>query len=402
MSEPEQLRVGASPWSFAIPAERRVEIRRAAVAPPVASTAEMTRAALEKPFGFEPLRRALTPDDRVAVVLDPNVPQVGAVLGEVLAHLHSAGIALDAVTVLTPPGSSQRWVDQLADEYADVRTEVHDPADVTRRAYFASTRAGRRLYLNRTVVESDFTVIVSGRAFDPLLGYAGAETALFPALSDEESRKSVAGEFHTSAPRGEPWPVRQESLEATALFGLPFLVQVIEGEGDAVQEIVAGLPESNEEGIRRQDARWRGTVSAEADTAIAAVGGNGERVTFLDLAKAAACAARVVRTGGRIAVLTAAAPELGEGAALLRSMDGPTGARKLLARLKPTDWAASFLWAFSAKKHSMFLASAYPDEVAEGLFATPVRAASEVQRLIDGSESVLLIPDAHKTMLTVE
>ena len=81
-------------------------------------------------------------------------------------------------------------------------------------------------------------------------------------------------------------------------------------------------------------------------------------------------------------------------------MDGPTGAKRLLAQQKPDDWAACLLWAFAAKNHSLFLASGYPDEVAEELFTTPIRTASEVQRLIDGGEKVLLIPDANRTMVT--
>jgi len=37
--------------------------------------------------------------------------------------------------------------------------------------------------------------------------------------------------------------------------------------------------------------------------------------------------------------------------------------------------------------------------VSEELFATPIASASEVQRLIDAAELVLVIPDAHKTMV---
>ena len=110
---------------------------------------------------------------------------------------------------------------------------------------------------------------------------------------------------------------------------------------------------------------------------IAAISGDPERVTFLDLAKAAACAARVVSKGGRIAVLTDAAPALGDGAELLaRPLDGPTRRGKVLAKEKPDDWAARYLWAFAAKHASLFLASGYPDDVAEELFATPIRTAS--------------------------
>ncbi len=401
MSDSHTLIVGNTPWPVTVPPERLLSVRRDAVATPTASAAELTRAALEQPFGFEPLRRALTPDDRVTIVLDPTVPRVAEVLGEVLAHLGSAGVAPQAVTVLTPSDAFRGWIDELADEYSQVLTETHDPADRNKLAYLASTQAGRRIYLNRTLVDADFAIVLTGRNYDPLTGYGGAEAAVFPALADEEARTGFAGQFSAAAVGGELWPARAESLEVLRLLGLPFLVQVIEAGGDDVQDVIVGLPDSSAEGVRRQDARWRSEVDEEADTVIAAVSGDAGRITFLDLAKAAATAARVVRKGGRIAVLTTAAPELGEGAMFLRSLDGPSGARKLLARMKPADWPAAWLWAFAARNHSLYLASAYPDEVAEELFTTPIRTQTEVQRLIDVGGKVLLIPDAHKAMIEV-
>src|SRR5262245_49418933 len=132
MAEPLEVFVGSSPWALNVPDGRRVELRRAAVSPPSASPAELTREALEHPVGFEALRRALTPDDHVAVVLDPTLPAVPAILGEVLTHLRSAGVQPEAVTILTPPGSSQSWVEELPAEVAGVKHEVHDPADKTK------------------------------------------------------------------------------------------------------------------------------------------------------------------------------------------------------------------------------------------------------------------------------
>ncbi|MBY0514801.1 MAG: lactate racemase domain-containing protein, partial [Gemmataceae bacterium] len=285
-----ELQVGRSTWTVAVPPEKAVELRRADIpSVPTASPRELVRAALEHPVGFEPLRRALTPDDRVTIVVEDELPQVGELLAGVLDHLRTAGIGPAAVTVLTPPGSPQAWIDDLPDEYADVTAESHDPADPKKLAYLASTKAGRRVYLNRTLVEGDFAVVLTGRGYDPLLGYSGAEAAVFPGLADADVRAAVAGTFSKAAPGADPWPVRAEAGEVAWLLGTPFLVQVIPGADDTVQGVVAGLLDSGPEGVRRHDARWRSAVDAPADTVIAAVGGDPARVTFLDLARAAAC-----------------------------------------------------------------------------------------------------------------
>lgn len=400
MPETLPLVVGSEPWPLTVPADRAVHARRADFAPPTASAGELVREALEKPFKFEPLRRALTPDDHVAVVIDPRLPHLPEMLAEVLTHIGSAGVPLAAVTVVSPPGAAQAWIDELPEEFEDITAETHDPADEQKLMYVATTNAGRRVYLNRRVGEADAVVVLTGRRYDPHTGYAGAETALFPALSNAETLAAFAGQFSSAAPDGNR---ETEAAEVAWLLGAPFFVQVIEGEGGSVQEVVAGLFESGAAGIRRQDARWRGTIPAEVDTVIAAVSGAPDSITFADLAQAAATAARAVKKGGRIALLTTAAPDLGPGAELLRTMEGPTGAKKVLASEKPSDWAAASFWVYAAKSASLFLASGYPDDVAEELFCTPIRTRSEAQRLIDtGSGTVLLIPDAHRAMITVE
>ena len=397
MAEPTELVVGSGPWRLAVPADRTLALQRAEFAAPGASPQQLVHDALEKTFDGGGLRRALTPDDRVTIVIDPRLPHLAAMLAEVLRHLGTAGIGPAAVTVVSPPNAPQTWIDELPDEFADVTAETHDPADVKKLAYLATTQTERRVYLNRSLVDADFAVLLTGRRFDPQSGYAGAEAAVFPLLSNTEAQAALAGEFTVR----DPVYAQGEANEAAWLLGTLFLVQVIEGEGDTVQEVVAGLLDTAAEGVRRQDARWRATVEAEANTVIAAVSGDPAGVSFLDLAKAAVTAARVVKKGGRIGLLTTAAPALGAGAQLLRALDGPVGAKKLLARQKPDDWAAAALWVAAAKRASIFLASGYPDDVAEGLFATPIRTPSEVQRLIDTGGTVLLISDAHKTTVTV-
>lgn len=388
--------VGLGSWNLNLPAGKATVCVRSE-APSALSPREMVLAALEAPFGFEPMRRALTPDDHIALVLDANLPHAAELLAGVFDHLATAGIAPAAVTVLTPPGSREDWIDNLPDEFADVTAEIHDPTNRKKLAYLATTKGGRRIYLNRTLVEADFIVVLTGRQFDPVRGYAGAEVALYPELADEEIIAANAGPYT----KHHPWGGLEESHEVAWLLGTPFLVQVIAGGGDSIHEIVAGLLDSGDEGKKRQDARWRFEIESKADAAIATISGDPARVSFLDLAKAAAAAARTVKKGGRVALLTEAAPALGEGAELIRRLDEPNSPDAWLAREKPTDWAACRLWCKAAAHAGLFLASRYPDDLVEELFATPLATPSEVQRLIEGAASIIVIPDAHKAKVDV-
>ncbi len=402
------IAVGRESWTVSVPEEKLVELRRTeevGSASP-ASPRELVASAMASPVGLEvPIHHAFTPEDRVALVLDESLPRVAELLAGVVAHLTLGGIAASQITVVTPPGGNGAWVEDLPDEFADVTLEAHDPADRKRLGYVATTKEGRRVYLNRTLVEADAIVVLAGRGYDPVLGYTGAESALFPILSDTETRTgtqpaaTAAATVSTELP--ETGASNPEATEVAWLLGTPIYVSVIEGPGNTVAEVVAGLPASTAEAARRQDARWRFAVSQAADLVVAAVAGDPDSTRFLDLAKAAMTAARVVAPHGRVAILSTAAPELEDGATMLRGIDDPTRAAKKLAKKNPPDLVAATLWAFAAGQASLFLASGWEEDIVEELFATPLESAGELQRLIDAARNVLVIPDANKSLVAV-
>jgi nickel-dependent lactate racemase len=381
------IRYGREQLDLEVPEERLVGVRRAAPAPALADPAAAVRASLEAPHGFPALRRALTPDDHVAVVVEEHLPHFVELLTAVLEHVTGAGVAPSAITLVCPATSpGQPWLEALPESYQEVRVEVHDPTDRRRLSYLATTKQGRRIYLNRTVVDADQVVVLSGRSHDPLQGYGGAEAALYPALSDEATIQDTGG---VPSARGK------EAAEVAWLLGAPFLVQAIEGAGEDIAHVVSGLADTSAEGQRLLDARWRVTVDRPADTVVASLSGDPGRQDFADLARALACAARLVRPGGRIVLLTQAAPMLGPGAAILRQVDDPGRALEALRRQKPPDLTAALLWASAAQQAHVYLLSGLDPEAAEELFTTPLDNAGQVQRLV-GEGSCLVLEDAHK------
>lgn len=398
------LGVGLDTWTLTDRPETAVQLHRKSTPTRNGiSPGELLRNALEKPFGFNsPLRSAVTSEDRIAIVLDEQLPHIGELLAVIIAHLGSAGIQPAAITVVVPPnGSGNTWIDDLPDEYADIRLEIHDTEDRNKLAYLATTTDERRVYLNRTIVDADFVLVLSGRRFDPTLGYSGAEATMFPVLSDAETLASFVGKFTKKPPGTKTHDIREAAAEVTWMLGMPFFVQVISGLGDTIQEIITGLPPSTSEGIVRHEAYWRSTIDIQPDLVIAAISGDPKKTTFLHFAQAIAAASRVVQPGGRIAVLSTATPRLEEGAELIRQIDEPDNVPAILKKRKPDDWPAAALWTMAAKKAHLFLASGFTDDVAEELFATPVHSVAEVQRLLDAAEHPLILPDAHKIMVEV-
>jgi nickel-dependent lactate racemase len=393
---------GLERFEVEVPDQRLIGVHRQPPAPVLADRAEAVRAALERPLGFPSLRRALTPDDHVAVVVDEELPHLAELLTPLLEHVTETGIDPEAITlVCAPPATAQGWVDDLPDAFQEVRLEVHDPGDRRKLSYLATTNRGRRIYMNRTAVDADQLVVLARRSYDPMLGYTGPEGAIFPALCDEATRQEMLSRLTMTAPGEKIGPALREAVEVAWLLGAPFMLQVIEGAADDIVHVVGGVAESGDEGRRLLNARWRVTVDQPADTVVAAVSGLPSRHTFADLARAAAAASRVVKSGGRIVLVTRAAPALGPGAEQLRQAEDAGRGLDLVLHSKPADLAAAFLWARAAQQAGICLLSGLPVEVAEELFATPLDNVRQVQRLAADGATCLFLADAHKTLAVV-
>jgi hypothetical protein len=195
--------------------------------------------------------------------------------------------------------------------------------------------------------------------------------------------------------------VRQEAVEVSWLLGQPFYVQCIAGPGDTLSHVVAGAATASREGQRLLDACWRQGVARQADVVVVSLGGDPARHTFAAWAAAVGCAARVVKSDGRIVLLTPARPDLGAGIDVLRRQDEPQAALKELRRAPSLEQGPALQWVHAAGHARLYVLSGLPDETVEELFAAPLQEAGQVQRLISGAASCLFLEDAQQMMAFV-
>lgn len=383
--------------------DRYIALRRRAPAEPLRDLGAAVGEALENPLDFPPLRLALTPDDHVAVFVDEELPHITELLVPLLEHVRTAGVAPSAIKLLClPPSTGQPWADKLPEEFREVQVEIHDPRERRKLSYLATTRHGRRIYLNRTSVDADQLVLLTGRWYDPLLGIGGAEASLFPTLSDEATGQELYKSLSAEAPDDRVWPLRQEAAEVAWLLGAPFLVQIIEGPGDDIVGVLAGPVESTKEGQRMLNEHRRVEVEERADLVVAGISGDPAQHGFGAIARAFLCASRVVKPGGRIVVLSDARPPLGPSASVMRRSEDPAEALRLLREEKARDIGAGFSWASAALTAQLYLLSQLPAETVEEMFAIPLQQIADAQRLVASAESCIVLPDAHKMLAIVK
>ena len=129
--------------------------------------------------------------------------------------------------------------------------------------------------------------------------------------------------------------------------------------------------------------------------------GDPARHDFAALARAAACGASAARPDGTVIILSEADPDLGGATDVLRRCDDPPEAVKTLFRERPADAAAAVQWAWAAGRAKLYLASEIRPTTVEEMFATPLSGPKDVQRLLDAPGRILIVPDAHKSWVTL-
>lgn len=389
------LQIGSQKLELKLPDGKLVQGRRESMPSRLGDIRLATAASLEAPTEFPALRLALTPDDHLAILIHEQMNGLVEVLETVLRHVHSAGLQMSQITVLVQAlqsGMTRTWPEQLSEEVRGFKIEEHQ-FDQTKLAYLASTQAGRRIYLNRHIVDADQIIIIGNVRFDPVYGVACGLADLFPAFSDAPTREELTRHLHDIVPlKDHPFPIWKEIDEVGWQLGLPFLVCVVEGQGDAVSQVIAGsagpVRQLAESLLRKYNII---RMPHQVDLVVGTLVGSPSLQTFAQVTEALFRATRGVHSGGKVAVLSEAAGLLPPGADIVAQADSVVAGLTFL-RQHPEIIRLPWWYLAQSLEHSKaYLSSRFPEEVVESLFMVPLDSQRQVQNLIDQSGSVMIV-----------
>ncbi|QDV32435.1 lactate racemase domain-containing protein [Tautonia plasticadhaerens] len=360
---------------------------------PAEAFRDRLRLALEGPIGYPPLRQNVVPGDRVVIPIDPDVPDAPRVVTMIARELQDAGVgSIRALSLGPMPGP-------IRDDWPSAAPlSVHEPegADPTTFAYLASTQQGRRIYLNRELTEADVVVPVGALGFDPVLGYKGPWSTLFPGMSNAETRQ---GECSSPAGVGTRGRVLEESGEVSWLLGSLFHVGVLPGSSGASGVIAGEAGAIREEGIRAIDRAWTFRPEGRADLVVAGIGSPGRPGSMDDLAAGLATAAGLVRRGGKVVVLSRVGGPLGPALRRLTGLDDPSrgGVKALRGAEAEPDYLAARSIAEALAWADVFLLSDLDEDTVDDLSMIALGSAEEARRLASKSPSCLVVNRAERT-----
>jgi hypothetical protein len=342
--------------------------------------AEAARAALESPLGLPPLRQVVVPGDRVAIAIGPGVPGLAILLEEIAVVLEAAGVSRSDISAVLPPGEDANA--PLPDHLVRVR---HDPDDRANLAYLATTAEGRRIYLDRALTDAD--VVLAVGTFRPESADAskvsGPDTGLFPGLSDAETRRD------RTAPA--------DAAEVAWLLGSLFQVGARAGIDGPAGVIAGSAAEVRAAGERSVEREWTFHAPETADLVIAGVGTGERPSTLADVAAALTNASRLVRPGGRIAVLSRATAEPGPAVERLRGHDDPRLAASSLRGLEGAeDYPVALALAHAIARADVYVSGPLDPDLIEDLGLVPLGRDEEAFRLANLSASCLIFSPAER------
>lgn len=352
-------------------------------------------ASLEAPIEFPELRRALTPDDHLAIVLHEDIHGLAVVLQAVLEHVLSAGIQISQVAVVVPPrtlGMQVDWLEQLPEELRGFQLEEHVPA-TSKLAYLANTKDGRRIYLNRLIVDADQVIIIGKVRFDPIHGVASGLADVFPTFSDEPTVQELTRHLHHALPlQHHPFAIWKETEEVGWHLGMPFVVCLLEGVGNTVNRVLSGTAGP----VREQAETWlRSThllrLPYQVDLVVGTLSGTPSQQTFAQVCEAAYRASRMVHQGGKVAILSEAGAVLPAGSEIVSQGETAVEGLALLRKHPQFDSRPWWYLANGLLQAKLFLSCRMQQEVVESLFLVPFDQHNQVQNLIDQAKSVLIV-----------
>ncbi len=368
---------------------------------PLANVADATTRALADPLDFPSLSQSALPGDKVALALEPGVPQAAAIVTRVVEVLLAVGVDAADITVLRTEADLETGaVDPISQLTEVVRSrigsQVHNPGNRESLSYLGASTDAKPIYINRIIHDADLVISIGCLRLSDSPGYYGIHTGVFPTFSETANL-----DRYRSAKLASPAErKRLETLvdEVSWLLGVRFNVQVVPGAGTDVLHVLAGDADAVfRAGSQLCEDAWTYWVPHRADLVVATIEGDATQQTWDNVARALFATSHVVREEGAVAICTELAQKLGPG---LQRIVGDEDLDAVLFEIRkyhPSDALPASEVVHALQRGKVYLISRLDDELVEELGMSPV-TGEQVSRLASRYGSCILLANAQYAM----
>ncbi|QDU58623.1 lactate racemase domain-containing protein [Aeoliella mucimassa] len=356
--------------------------------------AAATMAALQQPVGFPPITQAMVPGDQVAIALGADVRQADAVVRGLVAALEWAGAGRESVQVVVgSTAEADTLREQLQDLVQDGCVVIgHTPSDEKALCYLAAVDEVP-LLMCRELFEADVVIPVGCGRTAGSYDSRGPYESLYPRFSDTATQRryeqadALDGPTAVSTRRGE-------TDRAGWLLGASLVVQVVPAPGGGVAKVVAGAPDDVAQAVAEAcDSQWVQEVESRARLVVATLAGNEQEQTWDNVARALYAASLAADEDySAVAICTRIHTPPGKTLRKLMTMNGDL--ERVASELQgaQTDDAQAAWEIYKALcRGPVYFMSQLDEETVEELGMTHVNSPEELTRLVERSESCLVL-----------
>ena len=249
-------------------------------AQPAGDPERMILDAIENPIGGPKLEDIVTPDKRIAVIVDDGSrpTPISTILPVLLDQLIRCGarreqikivIALGSHRYMTEDEMRERVGEEIYQTYPVVNSEFRDPEKLV---YIGDTEEGAPLMATSSVMDADLRIGVGNLVPHPVMGWGGGGKIIFPGVAGEDT----VSYFHLKASLYDEnmfglstTPIRDMMEGWVKLIGLDFIINTILTPELKLCRVVAGdYVAAHREGVKIGKQVLGSKVTEKADVVI--------------------------------------------------------------------------------------------------------------------------------------
>ncbi|MFH1683842.1 MAG: nickel-dependent lactate racemase [Candidatus Margulisiibacteriota bacterium] len=409
-----ELKYGLEKVTISVPDEDIIGILAGKHMAPIPAPKDAVRAALQGPIKSPPLSKIVKKGEKIALVVSDytRATKADIFLPVLVDHLNELGIPDSDIFIVFANGTHplQTLEKQKKIVGGEISSRIkmfdHECKDEAELVDIGKTSRGTPVKVNKKVYEADRKILTGSITYHYFAGFGGGRKAVLPGVAGYESiqvnhRLSMDPKSTTAALDDNPLSLDME--EAAKMLKPDFIINTVLNENKELCGVFAGdLIAAHRAGCQFINEYAMVKIEQKADLVIAAAGGGGMDINYVQSHKSMENAHFALKDGG-VMILLAESSEgfpsdvyekyikIGSGEKIHQELD----------RTFTIPGHTVFATFYKAEKFKIIWVSKLPKEVVRSMKITPADTFDEAYALskkwLGNSRKTYIMPVAYTT-----